>query len=54
LNFHRLPGVAKLFLTLRQFHEIFQQLQADLLAFLRVKLRGVNIAAQTDDAKVSP
>src|SRR5208282_4693853 len=29
----------------RQFHKIFQQLQADLLAFLRVKLRGVDIVA---------
>jgi len=32
-------------LTFRQLHEIFQQSQADLLAFLRVKLRGVNIVA---------
>src|SRR5258706_12016224 len=31
--------------SFRQFHEIFQQLKADLLAFLRVKLRGVNIGA---------
>src|SRR3984957_2738920 len=31
--------------SFRQFREIFQQLQADLLAFLRVKLRGVNIVA---------
>ena len=32
-------------LTLRQIHKILQQLQADLLAFLRVKLRGENIVA---------
>lgn len=38
---HSHPGK----LTFRQFHEIFQQLQADLLAFLRVKLRGINIVA---------
>ena len=31
--------------TFRQFHKILQQLQADLLAFLRVKLRGENIVA---------
>jgi hypothetical protein len=40
LNFHRLPGIAKLFLAFRQFYEIFQQLQADLPACFRVKLPG--------------
>lgn len=29
----------------RQFHKTLQQLQADFLAFLRVKLRGENIIA---------
>ena len=29
----------------RQIHEVLQQLQADFLAFLRVKLRGENVVA---------
>src|SRR5277367_4747597 len=31
--------------SFHQFHKVFQQLQADLLAFLWVKLRGINILA---------
>jgi len=40
------------FLTFRQLDKIFQQLQADLLTFLRVKLRGVNIVAPDGRRKV--
>jgi len=43
----------KINLTFRQFHEIFQQLQADLLAFLRVKLRGENIVAPDGGSKAA-
>ena len=40
----RFNGLGNCFTVLfRQFCEIFQQLQADLLAFLRVKLHGDNI-----------
>lgn len=38
-------------LTLRQFHKILQQLQADLLAFLRVKLRGEDVVAPDGGCK---
>ena len=42
----RLSDFGNIFtISFRQFHEILQQLQADLLAFLRVKLRGVDIVA---------
>ena len=35
--------------------QILQQLQSNLLAFFRVKLRGENIVApETDDANLSP
>jgi len=40
--------------SFRQPDEIFQQLQPDLLAFLRVKLRGIHIIAPTDEAKLPP
>jgi hypothetical protein len=37
----------------RQFHKILQQLQADALAFLRVKLRGEDVVAPDQNFKMS-